>query len=365
MNYLSTAKSHSCSTFLLRTSNTFLIGHNLDDTAGNPLPGVIYINKRGVRKRNISFFEIVTGNEPPSPTIHWTSRYGSVTFNIWGREFVDGGINEAGLYVQEMSLGESVYPQDDSLPCMYTEQWMQYLLDNYSTVEEVLQSLSRIIIDGWPWHYFLCDRAGHTAGIQFINGKPIIYTGESMPIPVLCNSLYTKEMENLANYAGFGGQTPVELRNMTVERFVHAAHLIENAPVSPTVEDAFAILKNLEREGESGTSTLWSYVIDVKEERIYWHTKGAQERKTFDLRTVDFSCATSAMLIDINIQLSGDMDAHFQAYSPELNRSITQAGIGWMDGADEFVRAQGGTLENVINTIAYFPETADCSSKQD
>ena len=53
---------------------------------------------------------------------------------------------------------------------------------------------------------------------------------------------------------------------MTVERFVHAAHLIENAPVSPTVEDAFAILKNLEREGESGTSTLWSYVIDVKEE---------------------------------------------------------------------------------------------------
>ena len=71
------------------------------------------------------------------------------------------------------------------------------------------------------------------------------------------------------------------------------------------------------------------------------------------------------MLIDINIQLSGDMDAHFQAYSPELNRSITQAGIGWMDGADEFVRAQGGTLENVINTIAYFPETADCSSKQD
>ncbi|MEM7249590.1 MAG: hypothetical protein AAF533_30065, partial [Acidobacteriota bacterium] len=133
---------------------------------------------------------------------------------------------------------------------------------------------------------------------------------------------------------------------------------------SPTVEDAFAILKNLEREGESGTATLWSYVIDLKEERIYWHTKGVQERKTFDLRAFDFSCATPAMLIDINIQLGGDMDTYFQAYSPELNRSITQAGMDWMDGVDELVRAQGGTLENAINTIAYFPETTNCTSEQ-
>ena len=356
----STAKSHSCSTFLLRDENAFLIGHNLDDPAGIPLPGAIYVNKRGLRKRNISFHEIITGKKPPSPTIHWTSRHGSVTFSTWGREFVDGGINEAGLYVQEMSLGEAVYPQDDTRPRMFMEQWMQYLLDNYETVAQVLENLSQVVIDGWPWHYFLCDRAGHTAGIQFIDGQPNIYSGESMPIPVLCNSLYPQEMENLANYAGFGGQTPVDLDDMKVERFVHAAHLIQNAPESPAVDYAFAILKNLERGDESGTWTLWSYVIDVLEGRVYWHTKAARERKSFDMRAFDFACATPAMMLDINIHKSGDLGAAFEPYSPELNRRVTEAGIGWLDVAEAFVQERGGTIENMINAVADFPESTEC-----
>ena len=356
----SAGKSHSCSTFLLRDENSFLIGHNLDDTGGIPLPGVLCINKRGVRKRNISFHEILTG-EKLSPTIHWTSHQGSVTFNSWGREFIDGGINEAGLYVQEMSLGETVYPQDDALPRMFMEQWMHYLLDNYETVAQVLETMSQVIIDGWPWHYFLCDRTGHTAGIQFIDGQPNIYTGESMPVPVFCNSLYPQEMENLSNYAGFGGQTLVDLDDMKVERFVHAAHLIQNAPASPSVDYAFAILKNLERgDDESGTFTLWSYVIDVMKQRVYWHTKAAQERKFFDVRAFDFSCDTPAMMLDINIPKSGDMGATFEPYSPELNRSVVKAGIGAIDGAEEYVQERGGTLENMINAVADFPASTEC-----
>ncbi len=357
----STGKSHSCSTFLLRDENAFLIGHNLDDTGGIPLPGVICFNKRGVRKRNISFYEILTGEKPPSPTIHWTSRHGSVTFNSWGKEFIDGGINEAGLYVQEMSLGETVYPQDDARPRMFMEQWMLYLLDNYETVAQVLENLSQVIIDGWPWHYFLCDRTGHTAGIQFIDGQPNIYTGESMPVPALCNSLYPQEMENLANYAGFGGQTPVDLDDMETERFVHAAHMIQNAPASPSVDYAFDILKNLERgDDESGTWTLWSYVIDVVEQRVYWHTKAARERKSFDMHAFDLSCDTPAMMLDINIPKSGDMAATFEPYSPELNRNVVKAGIGAIDGAEAYAQEHGGTMENLINAIADFPESTEC-----
>ena len=64
-----------------------------------------------------------------------------------------GGMNEAGLVVETMMLEETEYPSPDSRPGIEILQWIQYQLDNFSTIEEVIASHSQIRIreygDAW------------------------------------------------------------------------------------------------------------------------------------------------------------------------------------------------------------------------
>ena len=43
-------------------------------------------------------------------TISWTSKFGNVTFNQYGKEFPTGGMNENGLVIELMWLNEARYP---------------------------------------------------------------------------------------------------------------------------------------------------------------------------------------------------------------------------------------------------------------
>lgn len=366
-----------CSTFMLKQGDAFLIGHNLDDSTLNP-DGAIYINKRGITKRNISFHEILTG-QPTQPTIHWTAKYGSVTFNTWGREFIDGGINEAGFYIQEMTLEETVYPQRAGQPVFFMQQWMQYLLDNFATVAEALDALNAVSIDGWPWHFFLADRAGNYSIVQFLDGTAQIHTGTGT-IPVLCNTRYTTEQANLQHYAGFGGQEVVDLHDPQTERFVHAAYLLQTAPPQPTVEDAFTLLKHLERttadlpEDDPAynplnpeSRTRWAYVIDVTEQRVYYSTCAAPQRKFFDLSACDYDCQTPVQMLNIHADLAGNVTAAFRPYVAGSNQHYAEALLDLLtapDGTNAFVTLFGGTRENIINAISNYPESLAQASSQ-
>jgi choloylglycine hydrolase len=105
---------------MLRQPGAFVIGHNLDESFD--VRGAIVVNKRKVQKTSVSLVELVTGQKPPSPSTSWTSLYGSVTFCPFGREFPDGGFNEAGLYIAEMTLPDTRFPEDDQLPKMFMMQ---------------------------------------------------------------------------------------------------------------------------------------------------------------------------------------------------------------------------------------------------
>ena len=61
----SVGSGSSCSTFMLRTDDAFLIGHNLD--SGREVPGTIVINKRNVQKTGVSLGELIVGAEAPQP----------------------------------------------------------------------------------------------------------------------------------------------------------------------------------------------------------------------------------------------------------------------------------------------------------
>ena len=352
-------RSCSCSTFLLRTDETLLVGHNLDN--GRPVPGTIVVNKRNVDKTGVSLYELLWVAKPPNPALTWTSRYGSVTFNAWGKEFIDGGINEAGLYLHEMSLLETVFPEDETRPRMFMMQWMQYQLDNYATVEQVLSNLSSIVPDGWYWHFFVSDREGNAAAIEFVDGEVYAYSGDTMPVPVLCNRAYPDELANLQRYAGFGGEQRVRLRNKRTERFVHAAYLIQNAPPSADAAYGFEMLETLERG-----LTHWSIVIDVNQGRVYFRTSLGKQIKYVDLARFDFSSDTPVQMLDINAPLSGDVLDYFVDYSPQRNLRAAREGIESTDSVEQgltrSMEPYGLTLEGMIERACAAAHGGSCAA---
>ena len=71
-------------------------------------------------------------------------------------------MNEAGLVIDEM-------------------QWIQHQMDNAATVDEVLRTDSkiRIVSHFGQSHYFVCDKTGKVATIEWIGGQ----NGEAVSRP--------------------------------------------------------------------------------------------------------------------------------------------------------------------------------------
>src|SRR5689334_3101791 len=95
----------ACTTFCINKNGQIVFGRNYDWVTG---AGIVNTNQRGLFKTSMS-----TGY---GSTISWISKYGSITFNQYGKEFPTGGMNEKGLVVELMWLDGTVYPSDDSRP---------------------------------------------------------------------------------------------------------------------------------------------------------------------------------------------------------------------------------------------------------
>ena len=345
-----------CQTFTLKKGNALIVGHNLGNRGH--VPGVVVINKRGVRKKAVSWQEILSGDPAPNPPLEWTSKYGSVTFSPFCRDFADGGMNEAGLFIAEMTLDGTRFPEDDSRPVLFMMLWMQYVLDNLETVEQVIRSLNDLTIDGWTWHFFTADRQGNSAVIEFPDGDMKVYAGESLPYPILANTKYAEEVANLKNYQGFGGERPILMNNQKLQRFVHGARMIED--FDPEKHDAvdygFRILHQFDRGG-----TQWSYVCDLKNLKAYFRSRGSRTIKALDLKDFDLSCGGPVKMIDYHSELEGDVADSFSDYSLERNRSFVDAAIRELpQGFKDFLTSLGSSVEEVLARIAGYSETTSC-----
>src|SRR4051812_18474579 len=173
--------TRACTTFFLQKNGQMVFGKNYDWMTGT---GVVNTNLRNLAKSSLPL--------DGGSMLKWTSRYGSVTFNQYGKEFPNGGMNEKGLVVELMWLAESRYPAPDERGSINVLQWIQYQLDNCATVEEVIATDKNIRITptGTPQHYLVADRKGGVATIEFLKGKMVVHTGNELPYPVLSNSSY-------------------------------------------------------------------------------------------------------------------------------------------------------------------------------
>ncbi len=341
-------ETHSCSSFMLKSGINVIAGHNLDK--GKHAHGTVFINKRGINKQGKSWTELAYNKSVPNPKIEWTSKYGSVTFNRFCRDFPDGGMNEAGLFIEEMSLAGTSWPVDDSKPKIFMCLWMQYALDNFESIEQVVQSAHDFSIEGWSWHFFTADSNGNAAVIEFLDEKVVIYKGDDLPIPVLANTKYEKELEMIKEYEGFGGTKEIDLENDQMPVFNYGAKMTQeyDPTKSNMIDYGFDMLKKF-----SWSGTQWSFVCDLTNLKVYFKTQPSPEIKTIDFSAVDFSSKTPTKMLDIHAFLNGPVENYFMDYSEEYNKGAVKTTFLISNYEEVFIRF-GSSIEQAVNNFGTY-----------
>ena len=105
------------------------------------------------------------------------------------------GMNEAGLVVALMWLDGTVYPAEDARPSFSVLEWIQYQLDNYGSVSEVLAHADEVRVrGGTPLHYLVGDASGSAATIEYLAGRLVVHTGSTLPTANLTNNTYESSL---------------------------------------------------------------------------------------------------------------------------------------------------------------------------
>ena len=298
------AEAHACTTYCMALGGRVLFGANYDWDTG---VGMVTINKRSVAK------ESFTGRP-----VRWVSRFASITFNQYGRDFPTGGMNEAGLVVALMALDQTRYPAVDSRPSVGILEWIQYQLDGSADVDEVLRRSAEIrIAAGKGLHYLVSDRSGRSTTIEYLNGALVAHVDASLPVAVLTNNTYEQSMSYLRTISGFGGTRPVPTGIGSLERFARAAFLIRQTS-TPSVERAFQILDAVHQPDY----TKWSIVYDPMAATVYYRTDTNAGVRWISFAAVDASCSSPVKVMDVNAGGSDDVVSSFTDYSLEANLAL-------------------------------------------
>ena len=154
--------------------------------------GLVVANMTGIHKVALS---VPTDNAAvPLKPLRWTSKYNSITFNQYGREMPNGGMNQFGLVVEEteMDPGANYISGEDYIPAGATmttngNQWEQYILDSFSSVDDFLDPKNfppafAIVPNFVPIHLLVCDTS-RCAVVEIIDNNFVVTEDEDVPGP--------------------------------------------------------------------------------------------------------------------------------------------------------------------------------------
>ena len=306
-----------CSTFQLTGPGLVLFGRNYDWQFSDAL---ILVNKRAMGKTSYP-----RRGDPGRPA-QWVSKYGSLTFNVYGREFPTGGMNSAGLVVECMALYETAYPPPDERAYVASDSiWRQYILDNCATVEEALATLEQVRLAPLRGvlgtHMLVSDARGDCAVLEFLDQRAVIHQGPALPVHVLTNSPYEQSLHHLQQ----GTDAVWDPGDSTI-RFKRVARMIRDyrpASLEAGVGFAFKVL-----EAVAADRTQWRIVYDQVGRRVYFLTKRNPAPRCIDLARLDFSCRSPVMMLDVDAPGRGEMSGAMAVYTPQANRELIGRSFG-------------------------------------
>lgn len=348
----------ACSTFKLQKGNELIYGHNLNE-GDIGVPGMVFINKRGILKKGRTWSELANKDRSNPSSFCWISRYGSVTINVLGKDFPDGGMNEAGLYIWEMNE-DADYPKNENLPKLNQMNWMQFVLDSCETVDEAVRCAAEVEIEGWGWHYFVGDARGNCAAIAFIDDKVVVNRDRTMPVPGLFNTPYKRELELLKYYKGFGGLYEPDLNDPRVPRFVKTAVMVRDYdPTQNAVDYGFKMLEKL----TVWDVPEWSVIFDARRRDVYYKTRINPKIKHFSMNKIDFSNNTDVLILNMDTAEGGDVLGKLHNYANTKIRKFMESSVVPILPKEFFTKG-GLTIAEFVNRFSTQSDAAALPENQ-
>jgi penicillin V acylase-like amidase (Ntn superfamily) len=298
----------ACTSFCIDNGGQAVFGTNYDNQIWE---GLLFVNPRGVTK---SGWEAGTSGK----YARWTAEYGSVTFNLAGTQMVWAGMNEAGLTISTMWLGETENPAPDERPPLVSALWIQYQLDTCATIVEVMANKDRVRIADTVDHYLVCDRSGACAAVEFLEGKTVFHTADAMPVKTLTNHAYQKAVQ--------AWQAKRLRGDNSLERFGIAADRVTDfQPVETplAVDYAFEILDRTSGQATGGSPTQWSIVFDTQNLRVHFRTSRNPQVRSLDFAKLNFDCGSPVQMLDVHAPLPGDISDKLGQFTFDANLQHT------------------------------------------
>lgn len=259
----------------------------------------IYIFPRGIeRKGGLS-----------ENSITWTSKYGSLAVAGYDIGICDG-MNEMGLVANMLFLPESVYEKEnDDRLIMGISIWTQYILDNFATVNEAVEELSKnkFVLDAPEMpngskstlHMAISDSSGDNAIIEYLNGDVTIY--HNRDYRVLTNSpAYNLQLAVNNYWDEVGGTNMLPGTNKSSDRFARASFYVKAVKQSDEEDTAIPTLMSVVRNVSVpyGISTLdkphisstrWRVIADQKNLVYYFENVLPMYMCHINLKEIDLS----------------------------------------------------------------------------
>jgi penicillin V acylase-like amidase (Ntn superfamily) len=310
-------------------NNTVLTGRTMDFSI--EIPANQWIFPRGMKR----------SGEVGKSSIEWVSKYGSVGVSCWDISIADG-MNEKGVVANMLWLVESKYPVFDKggkTKGMAISLWAQYVLDNFASVAEAVEELSKesfaIVSDFIPGtdkfttvHLSISDASGDNAILEYINGKLVIHHDPSYVV-MTNDPPYEQQLAIAKYWQNIPGKTFLPGSVTAADRFVRALFFINAIPqtddIRISVAGVFSVIRNVsvpygfEIEGFPNLSTTrWRVVADQKHLVYYYESALTPNAFWVDFKNIDFSEKSGVRKLTLadNKTYSGEVSKEFVKSKP-------------------------------------------------
>lgn len=272
-------------------------------------------------------------------SLEWTSKYGSVVTSAYDICTTDG-MNEAGLVANLLWLAESEYPtRTTGKPALSVSAWTQYVLDNFATVDQVVEAFSDnrfdVVSDLMPdgtrmaaLHLSVSDATGDSAIFEYIDGRLAIHHNPAYT--VMTNSPVFEQQLALDDYwNNIGGLVFLPGTNRAADRFVRASFYIGTIPKTAdtrlAVASLFSVIRNVSvplgistPDEPNISSTRWRTVADQKNRVYYYESVLYPFLIWVDFDGLDFSDGAPVKMIDpaSGKRYAGNTTADFAPAAP-------------------------------------------------
>ncbi len=343
----------ACSIFSFDSNSKKIVAKSYDWGFGH---GSLTVNKRGVSKESLVLGDELKEGERLS-SIKWVSKFGSVTFNQYGHEFPVGGMNEAGLIVEALVLADTHMAKREDLPAINELQWVQFQLDNYGNIDDVVNNINtlyiRTLLEGL--HYFVCDRSGECATIEFLDEDVEIHKSKAaaMPYKVLTNDTYAEDLQYLGEFRGFGGEKdiPDSASTSPPARFVSLANQLVKNSCTDYEKRAYTSLARVKNKKDT-YKTRWQIIYNMTDLKIHFRTKNLRRKRVISFSMLDFSCREPVQTFNLDSRSSAyDIYPELEDYSQSNNKRMVHKSLEEYE--DYFSR-------DSLNRIVKYKGTTTC-----